>query len=128
MDNSTPTLAERARAEALEAWLRPAVVQCWHEATLPKARSAVVAGYTDHVAKVLRFQHPPAPGRCGVGIYDRLVVLGALTRLGEDELAAGFRNCTPDVIPVMLCAGTHVAMVYLSPAPLGATVGKGGDA
>jgi hypothetical protein len=124
------TAAEKAAAEALEARLRSSVVAAWHGSPEAGPRTAVVAGYFDHAAELMCDDRSPArPGRVGVGIYSRLDVLAALARAGEPELAEVFRYCEPGVIPVMLCAGSHVAMVYLHLAPAdAATVGAGGDA
>lgn len=123
------TAAEKAAAERLEAHLRPAIVAAWHRSPEAGPRAAVVAGYFDHAAEVMRVSMPSRPGRVGVGIYSRLEVLTALARAGEPELAEAFRYCEPGVIPVMLCAGSHIAMVYLHLAPAdAATVGPGGDA
>ena len=122
------TAAEKAAAEALEARLRSSVVAAWHGSPEAGPRAAVVAGYFDHAAEVMGLPIPARPGRVGVGIYSRLDVLTALTRAGENELVEVFRYTEPGVIPVLLCAGSHIAMVYLHPAPDSVTVGAGGDA
>ena len=123
------TEAEKSAAETLEAHLRPHVVAAWHRSPEAGPRAAMVAGYFDHAAEVMRAPLPSRPGRVGVGIYNRLDVLNALVYAGETELAEVFRYCEPGVIPVMLCAGSHIAMVYLYPAPEGTvTVGARGDA
>ncbi len=129
MDTSTATDAEKRAAEELESALRQSIVALWH--TSPKAgpRTCVVAGYFDHAAEFLRVGAEPRPGQLGAIIVERFEVLGALLRDGQDELANAFRYCEPGVIPVCLCAGTHVVMVYLHRAPEGAaTIGRGGDA
>lgn len=123
------TVAERAAAHSLEAALRPRVVAAWHASPEAGPRYAVVAGYTDHAAETLRAPIPAAPGRVGVGVYPRLVVLTALTRLGEDELANDLRYCPAEAFPVLLCAGTHLVLVCMHPAPEGvAPIAAGGDA
>ena len=126
--SSNPTAAEKSAAERLEAHLRPHIVAAWHTSREAGPRAAVVAGYFDHAAEVMGLPIPARPGRVGVGIYSRLDVLTALTRAGENELVEVFRYTEPGVIPVLLCAGSHIAMVYLHPAPDGVTVGAGGDA
>jgi hypothetical protein len=126
------TESERRAAEALESRLRARIVTAWHSLpeTGPRSRprAAAVAGYVDHAAEMLGEAPPQTLGQVGVAVYSRLVVLEALTRTGNDELAEAFRYCEPGVIPVMLCAGSHVAMVYLHPAPSGTAAAKGGTA
>ena len=130
MPADTITAADREAATGLLAFLQPHIIAAWHASPEAGPKSAVVAGYLDHAVDALRVEGVPRrPGRVGVGIYGRLVVLDALARRGEDDLAQVFRYCDPGVIPVMLCAGTHVAMVYLHPMPAEVvTVGRGGDA
>lgn len=123
------TAAERAAAARLEEHLRHHIVRTWHSSPKRGPRYAVVAGYFDHARELLRVEGLAAkPGALGVGIYDRLVVLGAIQRAGDAEMERLLRYCPDDAIPVLLCAGTHACFVTLAPAPAGTVVTRGGDA
>jgi len=123
------TEAEKNAAANLEAHLRPHVVAAWHTMTKSKAEHAIVAGYFDHAAELMGAVPGARPGAIGTAVCKRTAVLDALWRTDNVELIEPFLHIESDVIPVMLCAGTHVVMVYLHPAPADAvTVGLGGDA
>ena len=123
------TDAERAAAEGLEAALRPAIVAAWHASPGRGPGAAIVAGYADHIS--LRLERDLGgidPNAVIVCVTHRHAVADALLLADEYELAAALGHCDPEAIPVMLCARSHVAMVYLHRAPSGATVVKGGRA